>query len=118
MTDRQPRKELEFIGSSDEELRDFPHDARRAAGYDLYLVQLGETPATAKPMREVGRGCWEIRVAEDDGWFRVFYVASLGETVYVLHAFRKKSNKTPKTALETGRKRYKIAEALAQEENQ
>ncbi len=116
MSDYRRRKDIEFVGNALDELRAFPHDARTAAGYDLDLVQLGGTPATAKPMHEVGRGCWEVRVAEDDGWFRVFYVASLGDAVYVLHAFQKKSNQTPNTAIETGKKRYRMAKALAEEE--
>ncbi len=116
MKDARPRKPVEFVGRALDELRSFPHDAKTAAGHDLDLVQLGRTPATAKPMPEVGKGCWEIRIAEDDGWFRVFYVASLGDAVYVLHAFQKKSNKTPKSAIETGQKRFKIAQALTKEE--
>ncbi|NKY54216.1 type II toxin-antitoxin system RelE/ParE family toxin [Nocardia vermiculata] len=114
--DLRPRKPLEFVGRSLEELRDFPPDARGAAGYQLDQVQAGATPVTAKPMPEVGKGCWEIRVAEDDGWFRVFYVASLGDVIFVLHAFQKKSNKTPGHTIETGKRRYRMAEAIAAEE--
>jgi phage-related protein len=116
VSDQRAGKPIEFVGRALDELRDFPDGARQAAGYDLYQVQMGSTPATAKPIPQIGRGCWEVRVNEDDGWFRVFYVVSLGASVYVLHAFQKKSNKTPDSALKTGKSRYKMAEALAAEE--
>ncbi len=60
-------------------------------------------------MPQVGKGAREIRIAEDDGWFRVFYVANIGDQVCILHCFQKKGNKTPKTAIETGAKRYRMA---------
>ena len=37
-----PAKELYFVGASFENLRSFPEDARREAGHQLYLVQLGD----------------------------------------------------------------------------
>jgi phage-related protein len=37
---------------------------------------------------------------------RVFYVAKFEEAVYVLHAFEKRSRKTSRQDLETGRTRY------------
>lgn len=55
----------------------------------------------------------EIRVSENDGWFRVFYVASLGDKIYVLHCYQKKSNQAPKQAIETGKRRYRAAVELA-----
>lgn len=61
----------------------------------------------------VGKGCVEIRVAEDDGWFRVFYVASLGDEIYVLHCYQKKTNQAPKQAIDTGKRRYREAVELA-----
>jgi len=49
----------------------------------------------------------EIRIHED-GEYRVIYTATVGDSVYVLHAFRKKSQKTPKHDIELARKRLKI----------
>ncbi len=60
-------------------------------------------------MPRVGRGAWEICIAEDDGWFRVFYVADIGGKVCILHGFQKKSNQTPKSAIEIGIRRYRQA---------
>ena len=48
----------------------------------------------------------EIKIREDDGAFRVFYVANSGNAIYVLHCFQKKSQKTDKQDIEIGKKRY------------
>ncbi|WP_253260153.1 type II toxin-antitoxin system RelE/ParE family toxin [Nocardia farcinica] len=109
------RKPVVFIGRALDEIRDFPSAARQDAGHQIDLVQCGETPRGSKPMPSVGKGVREIRIAEDDGWFRVFYVADLGDVVYILHGFQKKSNQTPKRAVETGINRYRLAVAESQQ---
>lgn len=100
---------MKFIGRALDEIRDFPDAARQDAGHQIDLIQQGETPRGAKPMRQVGSKAWEICVNEDDGWFRVFYVADLGGKVYVLYGFQKKSNQTPKKDIDTGAQRYRQA---------
>ena len=57
-------------------------------------------------MPSVGLGVKEIRVREV-GAFRVIYVARFAEAVYVLHAFQKKANKTPKPDIAIARKRFR-----------
>ncbi|MCK7492749.1 MAG: type II toxin-antitoxin system RelE/ParE family toxin [Comamonadaceae bacterium] len=102
-------KPLKFIGSSQDDLRDFPLEARRAAGFELRQVQRGLEPSDWKPMNDVGRGVKEIRIHVLGEW-RVLYVATLVETVYVLHCFQKKSAKTRRRDLELARQRYRIIE--------
>lgn len=45
-------------------------------------------------MKSIGRGVREIRIRDKDGAFRVIYVATFTEAVYVLHAFQKKTQAT------------------------
>ena len=78
------------MGGADEDLRSFPAPVRQRAGYQLYLVQSGAEPADWKPMTTIGPGCREIRVWDDSGAYRVFYVATIGDAIYVLHCFQKK----------------------------
>jgi phage-related protein len=59
-------------------------------------------------MQSVGRGVREIRVADRAGAFRVIYVASIGEHVFVLHAFQNKTQKTAQADLEIAKLRYKL----------
>lgn len=107
MTSTQEQKELEFLGDSLKRLRDFPNDAKQAAGYQLDRIQNGKMPSDFKPMKTVGAGVYEIRIHEDNGEFRVFYVATIGDVVYVLHCFQKKDAETPKKDIDLGRTRYK-----------
>ena len=99
-------KELQFRGSSLNDLRDFPISARRDAGYQLDKVQSGEVSDDWKPMSTVGQGVQEIRVRDASGAFRVIYVAKFADAVYVLHCFQKKTQKTSKTDLDLAAKRY------------
>lgn len=55
-------KTLKFIGSSLEDLVNFPRDARRECGRELDRVQRGLMPTDFKPMLNVGKGAYEIRV--------------------------------------------------------
>jgi phage-related protein len=50
---------------------------------------------------------WEMRLIGRDNIARVIYVAARGRRVVVLHAFIKKTEKTPPRALEIARARAK-----------
>lgn len=108
-------KDVVFIGGADEDLRSFPLSARHRAGYQLYLVQSGAEPTDWKPMTSIGPGCREIRVRDDSGAYRVFYVATIGDAVYVLHCFQKKTQRTTKADLDQGKARYHAMRALIEE---
>jgi phage-related protein len=100
-------KEIEFLGDSLERLREFPQDAKHDAGYQLALVQQGERPTDAKPMRSIGKGVEKIRIRDDTGAYRVIYTARMAEAVYVLHAFQKKTQATPKRDLDIAKERFR-----------
>ena len=102
-------KIIEWIGSSRDDVRRFPRDARRKAGLELRAVQRGQEPTDFKPVPSVGPGVYEIRIHAPDA-FRVFYVAKFEEAIYVLHAFQKKTQKTARRDIETGRQRYRTAQ--------
>ena len=103
------------MGGADEALRGFPPTARHRAGYQLYLVQSGAEPSDWKPMATIGPGCREIRVRDESGAYRVFYVATVGDAVYVLHCFEKKTQRTAKADLDVGKARYQAMRALIEE---
>ena len=99
-------KPLYFVGSVLKDLQAFPRAPRREAGYQLRRVQIGRQPSDWKPMSTVGRGVREIRI-HYEGQYRVIYVAKIDDAVYVLHAFRKKTQKTRKQDIEIARQRLK-----------
>ncbi len=89
-----------------DDLRNFPEEARKAAGFELYAVQRGLEPSDWKPMPGIGRGVKEIRIHVLGEW-RVIYVAKFEDAVHVLHSFQKKTKKTNQHDIEIARKRYK-----------
>jgi phage-related protein len=85
-------KKLSFIGSSLDDLKNFPAEARRSAGFELDTVQRGNMPSDFKPLLSVGAGAYEIRIHVQGEW-RIVYVAKFDDAVYVLHAFHKTTQK-------------------------
>jgi len=99
-------KPVLWVGSSLQDLRAFPEDARRSAGFELRRVQQGLQPTDWKPMASVGTGVEEIRIRTGRE-HRIFYVARFEEGLYVLHAFEKRSRKTPDREIEVARDRLR-----------
>lgn len=57
-------------------------------------------------MPSIGKGVEEIRVSEASGAYRVIYFARRADAVYVLHAFHKKTQATPKQELRIAKVRF------------
>ena len=99
-------KPLRWLGDSRRRISDFPEEARQRAGFELWEVQQGNEPSDWKPMPTVGPGVKEIRVHVGNE-YRVMYVAKFEEAVYVLHAFEKKTQRTPKQDLDLAGDRFR-----------
>lgn len=92
-------KPVEWVGSSLENLKEFPEDVRQAVGYALYLAQCGEKHPSAKPLKGFkGAGVLEVVEDFDGNTYRAVYTVKLAGVVYVLHAFQKKSKQGIATA--------------------
>ena len=100
-------KPVDFLGSSLDAIRQFPPAARSVAGFQIERVQRGFDPDDWKPMPTIGANVREIRIALRDGAFRVIYIATFKDAVYVLHAFRKTSQKTAFRDLAYAREQWK-----------
>ncbi|GAJ30063.1 type II toxin-antitoxin system RelE/ParE family toxin [Acidomonas methanolica] len=103
----KPLKSLEFRSSALGDLRAFPGAARREAGFQLDRLQRGLEPGDWKPMATIGQGVREIRIRDEDGAFRIIYVAKFTEAVFVLHCFQKKSQRTAREDIALATQRYK-----------
>jgi len=99
-------KVIEFCGRSLQTVRDFPVSAKRETGQQLDRVQQGHDPIDWKPMASIGKGVREIRITEQ-GIYRVIYTAKFKETIYILHAFQKKTQKTRKQDIEVAKRALK-----------
>jgi phage-related protein len=58
-------------------------------------------------MPSIGAGVREIRVRERAGAFRVIYVATFADAVYVLHAFQKRTRQTATRDMELAASRLR-----------
>jgi phage-related protein len=85
-------------------------------GYALHVAQLGGTHPDAKPLKGfAGAGVLEVAEDRTGDSYRVVSTVRLGERVYALHAFQKKSKRavaTPKLELDLVRRRLADAEEL------
>lgn len=72
----------------------------------MHRVQEGLEPSDWKPMSSVGSSVREIRV-QVGGQYRIIYLATLPNAVYVLHVFTKKTQKTPQKDIALAKTRYK-----------
>jgi phage-related protein len=109
-------KGVTFWGSALDDLREFPQEARRLAGYQIDQVQRGLEPSDWKPMPNIGPGVNEIRISAG-GSFRVIYVAKFPDAVHVLHCFQKKTRRTPHQDIKLAKSRYKDLLADLKETN-
>lgn len=98
-------KSVVWLGDSQECVRAFPVAARQRIGFELWQIQQGKSPSDSKPMASVGAGVWELRVRAG-GAYRLLYIATFAEAVYVLHGFGKRSRKTPRPDIEVARDRF------------
>jgi len=105
-------KKIIWLGDSRDVLRDFPEDVKDIVGYTLHKVQEGLFPKNAKPLTGFKPTVAEIVVSHDKNAYRIVYTTKIGETVYVLHCFQKKSTqgiKTPKHEIDLIQQRLKEA---------
>lgn len=110
--DKPVAKPLVWMGDSLEAVRDFPPPVKDEIGFARYQAQIGNKHVNAKPMKGLGPGIFEIISDYRSDTFRAVYLMRLGNKVYVLHAFQKKSKSgiaTPRPDIELIRQRLKRA---------
>ncbi len=102
----------------------YSEDLQRAilalpAGIQARYIHLTQRILTFGPnlgmphSRAVGQGLFELRLKSKEGIGRVFYCNLPGQRVMMLHAFVKKSVKTPTKELKVARDRMKEVQANA-----
>jgi phage-related protein len=113
MTIARSLRPLLWIGSSKRDYRSFPPQVQNGFGFELFLVQTGQHPPSAKILRGLGSGSVELINNFDGDTYRAVYSVRFREAVYVLHAFKKKSTrgiKTPQKDIDLIRRRLRDAE--------
>ncbi|MDP2326334.1 MAG: type II toxin-antitoxin system RelE/ParE family toxin [Gammaproteobacteria bacterium] len=88
----------------------FPQGARSTCLTALTIAAEGGKADIAKPMQGLGSGVFEIALPFRGDAFRVVYAVQIGDDVWVLHAFQKKSRqgiRTPKQEIDLIKERLK-----------
>ena len=111
-------KELAWLGSSRKDLMKFPKEVIQEVGYALHIAQQGEHYDKVKALKGFGSGVYEIVLDHDTNAYRAVYVVNIGDALYVVHCFQKKSKrgiKTPKEAIDVIEQRLKLLRAKINE---
>lgn len=104
-------KLVEWLGSSKKDLKSFPPKVADEVGIALMWAQMGEKHPQTKPWKGLA-GVMEIVSNCDTDTYRAVYAVNIGDVIYVLHTFQKKSKHgiaTPKKDKELIEARFKEA---------
>ena len=91
------------------EVRSFPERIK----FDLFeLVSdlssgISLSMPVSKKMEGMGKGVFELRLKDSSGIYRVIYLIKKKDKIYLIHAFKKKTAKTPKKNIDLAIKRIK-----------
>ncbi|MFZ4067117.1 MAG: type II toxin-antitoxin system RelE/ParE family toxin [Phenylobacterium sp.] len=114
---RPTLRTISWIKAARKDFEAFPARAIDRALDALTIIADGGTPDLAKPLSGLGSGVWELAIRERGDAYRVVYALQLGDDVWVVHAFQKKSTKgisTPRHEIDLVRDRIKrLKEMLA-----
>jgi phage-related protein len=114
-----PIRRVVWLGTSKKNLQGFPKDVQKLIGDELQLIQFGEMPKNTKPFKGIGSGVFEIAIRYATDAYRAVLAVQLGERIYILHTFQKKSKQgiaTPKMDVDLIKQRYSEAKELAKHE--
>ena len=113
----EPRKTrpVSWLKAALREFETFPEGARSICLAALTIAAEGGRSDIAKPMQGMGSGVFEIALPFKSDVYRVVYAVRLGDDIWVVHAFQKKSTqgiKTPKYEVELIKDRLKKLKEL------
>jgi phage-related protein len=107
---------ISWIIAARRDFEDFPREAQLICAQALTIAAEGGKADTAKPMKGLGSGVFEIALPHRGNAYRVVYAVQLAGALWVVHAFQKKSTKgirTPRNEIELVRTRLRrLKEAL------
>jgi phage-related protein len=92
-------KNVLWVKAARKEFETFPTGAREIILSALVIAAEGRKADIAKPMKGLGSGVWEIALPYRSDAYRVVYAVQIGDAVWVVHAFQKKSTKGVATPL-------------------
>ncbi|MEZ4815741.1 MAG: type II toxin-antitoxin system RelE/ParE family toxin [Bdellovibrionota bacterium] len=100
---------LEILKQCSRELDEWPEDVRGELADAVARLERGHmlSMPLSRPMPSIGRGVHELRFRDKSGIYRVVYWLAGAGRVWLIHAFKKKSQATPQQNIETAKERLK-----------
>ena len=101
---------ISWIKAARKDFEKFPLEAQRICLTALTIAAENGKADIAKPLKGLGSGMFEIALPMRGDAFRVVYAVQIGEEIWVIHAFQKKSTqgiKTPSREIELVETRLK-----------
>ena len=104
----RPTRPVSWLAPARKAFEWFPDGAQHTILDALTVAAEGGMASIAKPMRGLGSGVIEIAFPYRGNAFRLIYALQLGEELWVVHAFQKKSAqgvRTPKHEIDVIKER-------------
>ena len=103
-------RRISWVKGARKDFERFPPEAQTRTMSAITMIAEGATPDIAKPLTGLGSGVWELALRVRGDAFRVVYALQLGEDIWIVHVFQKKSKKgiaTPQREIDLVRERIK-----------
>jgi phage-related protein len=103
-------KAISWVRAARKAFEGFPEPVQTEGLRDLTIAAAGAKADNAKPLHGLGSGIFEIVLNDRSGTYRVVYAVRIGDDLWVVHAFQKKSRKgikTPQQEIDVVRRRIK-----------
>ena len=100
---------ITILKQCERELKDFPEEVRGDLADALARLDegLNLSMPLSRPMPSIGHGVHELRFRDRSGIYRVIYFIRKANDIWLIHAFKKKSQKTPNEDIELARQRLR-----------
>src|SRR5262245_52394291 len=99
-----------WVKAALKDFQTFPKAVQERIRFALEIASAGEMADNVKPLKGLDAGVFEVAIAYRSDAFRAIYALKLGDDIWVLHAFQKKSTqgiKTPKHEIDLIRERIR-----------
>ena len=107
---------ISWLKAALKDFQRFPEGAQLDVGRALTIIAEGGHPDIDKPLKGFGSGVFELALRYRSDAYRVVYALQLGDDIWVVYAFQKKSKSgiaTPKAEIDLINERIKrLKEAL------
>lgn len=108
-------RRISWVKAAFKEFSTFPQAVQEQMKFALQIANEGQFPDIAKPLKGLDGGVYELVMPHRGDAYRAVYAVQIGDDLWVVHAFQKKSTqgiKTPKHEIDVIRERLKRIKEL------